>query len=262
MEILQTENSTDYTIQVVEKAVAVLTCFLEPPHSFGISEVARRVSLNKNQTFRLLTTLEQTGLLVRTAGRPEYRLSWRVMELGQVAGSGVNLRQAAQPIMSRLAMVTQETIHLVAFDGVEAVCVDRRESPQVIKLSAAEGQRWPLHAGACPKVILAALPPGQARACVERNGFIPYTDKTARNWGELSRELAEIRQQGYALSREDVNDGAEGVGAVIIDGAGRVAGAISVAGPAFRFSAKIPEFAALVRVAAADIAAQLGRRDG
>lgn len=122
---MPTERSEPYTIQAVEKATAVLLASLTPPHSMGVSEASRRVGLNKNQTFRLLTTHEQSGLLMRDPDSAENRLSWRLVELGHVAASGISLRQVARPITSSLAAETAETIRLVAFDGVEAVGVER-----------------------------------------------------------------------------------------------------------------------------------------
>jgi IclR family acetate operon transcriptional repressor len=255
---MEVASSPQYAIQSVKKAVAVLSCFLEPPHVFGVSEVARATGVNKNQAFRLLATLEEAGLVVRTGPQPAYRLGWRMVTLGQVAARGIGLREVARPVAARLAAMTAETVHLVAFDGTEAVCVDRWESPQMIRLSAEVGQVFPLHAGASPKAILAALPADQARRAVERFGFVHYTDKTICSWPELEAEIAGIRRVGYSLSRGDVDDGAESVGAAIFDGEGRVVGAISVAGPFYRFTARIEEFAHMVRNAAAEITAQFG----
>jgi DNA-binding IclR family transcriptional regulator len=254
---LPTTEQTDYTIASVEKAVAVLLCFLDPPHAFGVSELSRRMNLNKNQTFRLLATLQQSGLLDRTA-EAEYRLSWRMMELGQIAAGSIDLRRIAGPIAAQLAAATVETVILVTYDGVDASCVGVWESPQSVKVSAQAGERFPLHAGACPKAILAGLPEAQGRAGVDRHGFIRYTDRTVQNWETLLPELEQIRRQGYSLSGGDVNDDVEAVGVVIKDRTGRVVGAISAAGPAYRFVPRIAEIANLVRRAAGAISAELG----
>jgi DNA-binding IclR family transcriptional regulator len=64
----------------------------------------------------------------------------------------------AGPVLDRVSAEAHETVHLFVRRGDRAVCVDRRESPQSMRLTSILGRSLPLHAGAVPTAMLADLP--------------------------------------------------------------------------------------------------------
>lgn len=255
----ETENEKDYTVAAVAHAMDVLCAFERPPCEFGASELARQLGMTKNHVFRVLKTLESRGFVRRVDDR--YMVGVRAFEIGQLAIKRLDVARVARPVLNQLQQETGETVHLAVLDAIslEAVCIERVESQHPVRLSAEVGRRFPLHAGACPKVLLAFLPTEQQDAVLTRD-LPSYTQLTATEPAVLRRELADIQQKGYAIADEDLDLGAAAVAAPIRDWSSQVVGAISVAGPVVRVRNGLRTTLKVAVVAAADhISSQLGQ---
>lgn len=255
------EESRDdaYVIQAVVKALDVLFAFREPPHEHTLSDLTRLTGLSKNQCFRCVKTLEAYGL-IRPNGQGRYVLTPMLLALAVLAPEERSLIRVAQPFLDRLARETGESVHLIALVDGMAVVIDRRDGPSGLRLATPLGTRSPLHAGAVPKAMLAFLPEEEQNRVLDMLPFLPrFTERTVVDPQELRKELAEIRQRGYAISDEDIEPGARGVGAPIFDARGRVIAGVSAGGPVVRVSLeRLAHFGELVKLTARDISRQLG----
>jgi DNA-binding IclR family transcriptional regulator len=120
------------------------------------------------------------------------------------------------------------------------------------------GTRWPAHATSTGKTILAFLS-GEERDLALPRVLPPVTPKTLADRAALDRDLARVRERGYALSQEELEPGFVAVGAPVYSADGRVAAAISVGGPRVRLNPEV--IAAIARrlpQAAARISERLG----
>jgi len=229
------EVGTDrgYTVAAIAHALDVLSAFERPPHEFGASELARQLGMTKNHVFRVLKTLEERGFVRRVDDR--YMIGMRAFEVGQLAVKRLDVVRVARSVVHSLHSRTGETVHLAVLDPIdlEAVCVERIESHHPVRLSAEVGRRFPLHAGACPKLLFAFLPEAEREHVLAR-GLPAYTHQTATSADELRHELEVIRADGFAVGDEDLDVGAAAVAAPIRDWSGQVVAAISVAGPIAR----------------------------
>jgi DNA-binding IclR family transcriptional regulator len=231
--MVHTGSDKSYTIAAIAHALDVLCAFERPPHEFGASELARQLGMTKNHVFRVLKTFEERGFVRRV--EDHYMVGVRAFEVGQLAVQRLDVVRVSRPFVYSLHRQTGETVHLAVLDSatLEAVCVERIESHHPVRLSAEVGRRFPLHAGACPKVLLAFLPDGEREAVFER-GLPAFTRHTTTDPATLGAQLADIRECGYAIADEDLDIGAAAVAAPIRDWSGEVVAAISVAGPIAR----------------------------
>jgi DNA-binding IclR family transcriptional regulator len=249
-------HTDGYTVAAVARALDVLCAFQRPPHEFGPSELARQLGMTKNHVFRVLKTLEANGFVRRVNDR--YRVGIRAFEVGQLAIKQLDVVRLARPIMHSLHERTGETVHLAVLDNLEAVCVDRVESQHPIRLSAEVGKRFPLHAGACPKVLLAFMSTSDRERVLAR-GLPAFTRFTATEPADLCRELDEIERDGYAVGDQDLDLGAAAVAAPIRDWSAQVVAAISVAGPLERVKTQLrAQLRHHVVTAAEHISSELG----
>lgn len=245
-----------YVIASALRTLQVLSAFATPPHRMGLADVVERLGLERNQAYRSLKTLEAAGFLEQTEdARFEPGHAATTLATASVRFHSASVIEVAAPILDRISATTRETVHLFVRSGDRAVCVDRRESPQSVRLVSVLGRSLPLHAGAVPKAILAWLPERDRLAVLDELDQLPaFTARTLLAREALGAELKRIRQRGYSLSDEDFDASARGVGAPIFGPDGAVAGGISVGGPSFRVDdATLALFADLVREAAADI---------
>ncbi len=249
-----------YVISSALRTLQVLRAFAQPPHRLGLAEVMAHLRLEKNQAYRSLKTLEAAGFIVATDDT-RFALGPGALELTLAAtrSMGASLMELAGPLMDRLSLETQETVHLFMRLGDRALCVDKRDSTQSVRLVAVLGRSFPLHAGAVPKAILANLSKEDRDAVLESLGTLPrYTDTTIIDRERLLDLLDEIKEQGYAVSDEDFDSAARGVGAAIFGEDGEVVGGISVGGPSYRVDHDaLARFAQLVRAAAEEISKRL-----
>ncbi|GMA15301.1 IclR family transcriptional regulator (plasmid) [Deinococcus metallilatus] len=231
-----TSEAPRYVIQSAASTLEVLLAFGRPPHRFTPSELAQELGIERNQAFRCLRTLFHVGFL-HTDEDDRYYLTALVEQLAGAAQPQPSLVAAAKSFMDEVSQTTEETVNLFVLEGDEATCVDHRDGLRPVRLVTELGRRAPLHAGACPKAILAFLPPERQQAVVERVGSLPQlTPHTLNSSEALQRELQAIRTRGYAISDLDVDLEARGVGAPIFTADGNVVGAISVGGPASRMT--------------------------
>ncbi len=255
----RTQNQ--YVISSAYRTLQVLLAFSAPPHRFSLAEMAAKIEVDKNQTYRSLKTLEEAGFIrMDEDGRFSLTTILGVLNAASANSQGASLVDVAAPYLDKLAAETQETLNLFVLAGEVAVCVDRRDSSKPVRLASVLGLSVPLHAGAVPKAILAHLPESeQARILARLPSFPQYAAKTQMNPKMLGLELAETRQRGYSISNEDYDSEARGVGAPIFDHTSRVIGGLSVGGPSFRISEEaLAAFGRLIVAVSKTISRQLG----
>ncbi len=90
------------------------------------------------------------------------------------------------------------------------------------------GTQRAAHAGAAAKVLLAYLPEAEVMEIVREKGLPRLCTNTITDVDELMKELARIRERGYADSLEETDPGAWGVSTPIRDWRGKVIAAIGL----------------------------------
>ena len=108
---------SEYAIQTVSNALRMLEVFHEESE-MGVSDLARRLGLHKNNAFRLLATLELAGYIQQTPATELYHLGPRCLELGQAFARSHTLMSQARPILEKLAADAGETAHLGPLPGL------------------------------------------------------------------------------------------------------------------------------------------------
>ena len=125
----------------VRNAARLLREFGSGEPQLGVSDLARRLGIGKSTAHRLVHTLTAEGLLERVPATGRYRLSVAMQVLGASAQGASLLHGAATPVLDQLRNMTKETVQLAILDGRHVVYVERRESPQTIRLFGRIGHR-------------------------------------------------------------------------------------------------------------------------
>jgi IclR family acetate operon transcriptional repressor len=227
---------------------------------WGTSEVARAARLPVPTAHRILAALTGRRYLARDERTRRFRLGPAALELGGRARAVLDLRQAALPVLRRLARETDETALLTVPNSERdrSVCLERVESSQPLRLSVEPGRRLPLHAGASQKALLAFLAEEEierlAAGSLERLCGATITAADA-----LRENLAEVRERGWAISFEETNVGVWGVAVPLLDEDGTAVAAVGLAGPSARLTPdEVLDHLERLRDGAVEIAAPLG----
>lgn len=215
-----------------ENVLDVLLLFDSSRPELTAEEISRLIGAPRSTTYRYIRTLRDKGFLEATT-HDTYCLGPRLLQFARLAGRQEDVGRIALPIMDKLCEKTRETVLLTRlFDG-HAVCVERVEAPQAVRITFERGQIQPLHADASSKILLAYI----SEEKVENYLSMPlqaFTSNTVTDPDELKAQLRQIRRQGYCLSEGEVDAGATTVAVPIFGRRGRLVAGLSVAGPTFR----------------------------
>jgi DNA-binding IclR family transcriptional regulator len=252
-----------YRIQAIERAVTLLNAFSAEEPELGVTELASRVGLHKSTVHRFLVNLEAGGLVERNPRTGRYRLGIRIFELGGLVMQRMNLWEEALPFLEDLVGDTGETGHLAVLDNGEAIYIERVEARRALRIPAAVGKGYPVHATNLGKVLLADLPAEEVEAIVTERGLARFTGQTITTREDLTRELTLIRERGYAVDDEEYDEGLRCIGAPVFDHTGGVVAALGIGGPATRITPeRVEGFADRVMQAAAGLSRRLGAGAG
>lgn len=234
---MKTELSADKnktSIQVIERMMALLDALAQYPDPVSLKELSLATGLHPSTAHRILNDM----VLKRFVDRAEpgsYRLGMRLLELGNIVKSRLNVRDAAVDFMRTLHRKTQQTINLSVRQGDEIVYIDRafseRSGMQVVR---AIGGRAPLHLTSTGKLFLSVDDPKTVRAYATRTGLSGHNKNSITDLTKLERELSLVRARGYARDNEELELGVRCMAAGIRDDAGKLIAGLSISAPADR----------------------------
>jgi DNA-binding IclR family transcriptional regulator/sugar lactone lactonase YvrE len=243
----------------LEKAIDVLEAVGASPHGIGHLDLASRLGLPKTTVYRILSTLVARGLVWRDPFRRVYCLGTRTIELAHKAFAMPDLVAAARLELRALRDQTGETTYLATLDGVDSVSLERFDGVHKTRSAAVLGVRKPIYCTSQGKAMLAFLETPERDAIVAQLSLKPLTEKTITDRRRLKAELKATAERGFAIDEEEIVMGVRCVGAPIIDPEGKVRGAISIAGPAYRMTrVRAERLGPEVAEAARRVGAQLG----
>ncbi len=236
----------------------ILNSFTLKEHTLSLSELAERTGIPKPSVYRICETLVNLGLLRKNSDKT-YSLGYKLLELGSIVLSTIEIRKAAMEEMEKLHSITGESVHLGILDGTEVISIEALESPQPLRTKVYIGKRAALYSTAIGKALLAFLPEEQQREILEKIELEPHTKNTITNKQKLIEELKRTRERGYSIDNMEDEEGVRCVGAPILNQKGFAVASISISGPASRITEeKIEEYAKLVRKSAENISKKLG----
>lgn len=248
-------------VQSVERAIAILKSFSADKPERGVGELSRELGLHKSTVSRLMTTLERGELLSRNPETQRYRLGIDLIGLAAQVISYVDVREVARPFLRNLAEDCQESVNLVVLDAGQVVNLDQFVPPmrQVKNIGRVGRRMWP-HSTAAGKVLLAHLSTEELDQSLPEE-LESFTAHTITDPGQLRQELAKVREQSYAIAREELEEGLNALAAPIYDHNGRVIAAASVAGPAYRVTPEhLPQLVARLLKVTQQVSVELGYR--
>jgi DNA-binding IclR family transcriptional regulator len=216
----------------------VLDAFLDISGEAGTNEISRRTGINASTVSRLLSTLVAGGFVEHLPESGRYRLGAHLIRLANHAVSQIDVRALARPHLAALEEETGETATLSIPGEGEAVTVDFVVSRATVASVARIGRPSVPHATATGKVMLAFAPTARFGAELE-----PYTDRTITSSKRLMRDVAAVRERGWAEAVKEREIDLNALAAPIFGANGELAAILGLQGPAARFGRKKREAA-------------------
>jgi DNA-binding IclR family transcriptional regulator len=236
----------DMANKSVTKAVRLLRELAAQPRTGAtVTKLAKAVGISRPTAFRLLYSLERTGLVDRVENN--YILGWELARLGRHADPYAGLVARAQPLLQELADKFNESVTLSVPNphngldlvaeaaGSHVVGITSRMSHHMV------GQQYPLHASSSGKVLLAEMPVEKVLAVLPEK-LEAYTEHTITDRAVLLRELDQVREQGFGIIDNELEQELISLSRPVRDSSGTMVAILTLNGPRYRFGrARIPE---------------------
>ena len=222
------------SIQVIERMITLLDALAQYPDPVSLKELAKVTGLHPSTAHRILNDMVSKRFVDRSEPG-NYRLGMRLLELGNIVKSRLNVREASLESMQTLHRKTQQPVNLSVRQGDEIVYIERafseRSGMQVVR---AIGGRAPLHLTSVGKLFLAADDPNRVRAYATKTGLSGHTKNSITQLASLEKELAKARQYGLARDNEELELGVRCMAAGIYDDQSKLVAGLSISSPADR----------------------------
>ena len=244
------------SVQSVDRALTILGILARLGEA-GVTEIAGELGVHKSTAFRLVATLESHGMVEQNEERGKYRLGVGVLRLAGATTARLDVVQEARPVCRKLAADSGETVNIAVLSDRSALYLDQVAGQSALQSHNWVGQHIPLHATSNGKVLLTGLSADEIEKRLPR--LPSYTAETVTSKARLRRELAEVREQGYAVAVDELEVGLTAIAAPIRNAHGDVIASLSVSGPSFRLTeARVKELIPVVQDAGDEVSRRLG----
>lgn len=246
-----------YPIESVDKALRLVLLLADQPE-IRLSEAARYLGVASSTAHRLLAMLQYRGFVRQDPASKIYRAGPALTGLAFAVFGRIDVEGAAKPIMRRLSEQLNESVHVGMLDGTNVRFIAAVEAPTAVRVASRLGRTIPAHCTSTGKVMLAELSDAELDTLYPAEDLEQITPHSIGSRSELDHELSRVRRQGYAVNREESEEGVTSLAVPISTRAPGLRLALNAAAPVHRLSAsKYPSVAAILKEAAAEIGQQL-----
>ena len=251
------------SVQSIDRVLDILEALSAVPQGMLLTELSAKVGLHVSTTHRLVHMLLDRGYAMKEQETGKYRLTLRTFEIGSRVSSVWDLMSMAKPYLDDLASQSQEAVHLVERDGNGVVYLYKAEPfRQLVRMGSHYGLRNPMYCTGVGKSILALLPREEVDRIWNSESITAFSPNTITNLEQMHRELAQIRQRGYAIDDEEHELGVRCMAVAIRNWQGKPIAAVSISAPASRMDAAMMErMLPKLQSAAGSISAMLGWKE-
>ena len=246
-----------YFVPALEKGLDVLECLAARSVPLTQAQLARTLNRRASELFRVLTTLERRGYILRDPISGAYGLTLRLYELGHAHSPYAGLLRAAERPMRDLAGATRESCHLSVINGGKVLVLCEEMAPARVRLSIEVGSAIPILRAASGRLLLAHLEDARRQETIGLDTEAPRLPATEQR--ALHDRLALIRARGYEEARSESFEGVSDLAVLVGSAGSRVQAALAITGLARDHAVFVDEtLPALRRCAAVITAAALG----
>lgn len=252
------ERADRHFVASLGKGLDVLTCFDRANPALTVSEVGRRSGMSPASARRALLTLRELGYLAHDGRR--FWLQPKVLLLANAYLASRPLPTLVQPLLDSLAERTRESASVAQLMEEHAIIVARSTARRSLTVGLRIGSRLPAYCSATGRVLLAGLPPDEARSRVAAMALEPLTPRTVTTARGVLSEVQTCRERGYAVCDGELELEVRSLAVPLLDRGGATVAALSIAVRADRMSmAEIErQFVPVLRQAQARLRLRLG----
>ncbi len=192
--------------QSLRRGLQLIELLAKYPNGCPLVKISEESGLNKSTTYRLIRELQAGGFVIPANAQGSYKLTTKLLELGYHVMSSSNIYDIVSPELERLNMVFGETVNFSTRSDDHAILLYKlNPTSSVHKTKAIIGQYMHLYCTGMGKTYLAFENEMYVKNYWEshRGSIIKLTDTTIVSYIDFKQELEQIRQNYYAVDREE-----------------------------------------------------------
>ena len=245
-------------IQVIDRVFDIIELLAEHEAGLGVTEIARRLDLNKTTVHIIVNGILKRGYVEKTS-EGLYRLGLKFVAVSSHRLNSIELSTEARPYLMELTNQLGQCCHLAILDGCDAVYIDKVEIARNLRLYSQIGKRIPVYCSALGKSLLIDKEDWKIAEVLQACDYEPLTRKTIRSPQVAFDQIMEARITGWTIDDEEHDEGIRCFSAPIYDYTGVIIAAISTSGPSMVYTKdRDEEIANLVIDTANQISERLG----
>jgi len=236
------------------RGLDVIRCFGPDHRRQTLTEVAERTGLTRATARRFLLTLTELGL-ARSDGK-HFELTPAILDLGHAYLSSLNVWDALQPSLDAVSRDLDESCSAAVLQGTEIMYIARAASRhRILSIGLRVGTRLPAHATSMGQVLIANTEPAALASYFRDASLHRFTAHTLARREDLEPRLQAVRQQGYAVCDQELEEGLRSIAVPVTNRRGATLAAINVSSQAARTSVEhmLEVFLPRLKAAAAEI---------
>jgi DNA-binding IclR family transcriptional regulator len=215
-------------IQSVERAAAILQLLAVEDAPTGLAQLAASLGLAKATTHGLVQTLRDVGFVDQDPESGGYLVGAGLLELGSRSVDLNEVRSRALNWTDALAARSGESAHVAVYSAGQVLIAHHVFRPDASVQQVQTGSVHPLHATALGKVLLAYDP--RAVRALGTGRLEAFTYRTVTDRSRLLRDLADVRDLGWAASVGEHHPDRAGIAAPVRDRSGHVIAVVGIKG--------------------------------
>jgi IclR family transcriptional regulator, KDG regulon repressor len=217
------------SVQSIDRAFDIIELLSQETRGLAMTEIGRRLNLNKSTVHRLLASLRERGYIEKDDETGNYKLGLGFIELASLYLNSLELKTEARPFLNQLTKLTGQTAFLAIMDGNEIVYIDKVETYDSLRRYTIIGKRLPMHTTSLGKAMLSGMDDDEIEALYPDKKLKILTKKTIQTFDDLMAAVRQVRARGWSQDDEENEKGTRCVGSPIFDYRGRVIAAVSLA---------------------------------
>lgn len=203
-----------YTIASLDSGLQVLLMFLEHD-TISVTDAAQELGMARSTAHRVLTTLQQRGLVNLSRSGRGYAPGPALVEIARPRVLDPETRRAMRPILDDAVARCNESVHTTALLGSQIILIDGREADQPIRVGLRAGMIRPAYVTSAGKLLLSRLTQDQVAALYPRENLLKTTSRSISTRTALFEELRKISKQDHAFTRQESEDRVHGVSVLL-----------------------------------------------
>jgi len=245
----------------IEKSIQILNYLSNTGRSVGITELSSRLLFPKSTVHRILKSLANYSLVDQEKETSKYRLGLQILEYSNSFYNSFDFRQIAKPFLRRICLETGLNTFLTAWYNGRSICIDSIAPSRnaTTHLFVETGKEMPFHCAASAKMLLACQPSEDIKRIIKEKTLPKYTSKTIVNPKKLEEHLLKIRNKGFSICNEELEEGIKAISAPVKNINKEAIASITITGLSKRISSSnINKFVKILVNSAQELSSMLG----